>query len=248
MKLSNIMRNLRDDICQSNIRTLYQPIFSNVTNSYIAFEALARIYSFDGTMYPIQDAITFAENNNLIDYVFDAVVKNIARDFHFVNNNYLTINVSPIQLFNKSNVIRIINLLKHLNLPLDKIVFEIIESSPIAPTDEFYRNVNFLKQSNIRIAVDDFDIGLSAEYLEAGMQPDIVKLDREFVNNNIMNCEKLSKLVEKFRMNGYGVIAEGVETTYQKEQLIKCGIQEFQGFLYSKPVTVESLKKSLCFA
>lgn len=244
----NNIENLERDIYQSHIKTLYQPIFSRVTNSYIAFESLVRIYSSDGNMYPVQEAIMFAEKNNLIDVIFDSVIQNIARDFHSIQGYYLTINISPIQLLNKSNVMRIVNLLRFLDLPLDRIVFEITESNIIIPTKEFYSNIDFIKSSSIRIAVDDFDVGLSTRYLKDKMNLDIVKLDRAFIYKNIANKEKLSKLVADFKSKGYHVVAEGIETKYQEEQLFECGICEFQGFLYSKPIEFESLKEFLALA
>ena len=35
------------------------------------------------------------------------------------------------------------------------------------------------------------------------------------------------------------VIAEGVETESQRDQLVKCGCTEFQGFLVGRPMTLE---------
>ena len=90
--------------------------------------------------------------------------------------------------------------------------------------------------------MDDFGAGYSVLNSVVDIPVDTVKLDRAF----IQNCEAssrgiffLQKLVDMIRGLGYNVVCEGVETQAQFDILRNTGCAEGQGYLFSRPLSIE---------
>ncbi|HJB88294.1 MAG TPA: EAL domain-containing protein, partial [Candidatus Blautia excrementigallinarum] len=99
-----------------------------------------------------------------------------------------------------------------------------------------------LRKAGIHTAMDDFGAGYSVLNSVIDIPVDTVKLDRAF----IQNCESssrgiffLQKLVDMIRGLGYNVVCEGVETQAQFDILIDTGCEEGQGYLFSRPLSIE---------
>ncbi|MDQ4420567.1 EAL domain-containing protein [Sphingobium sp. DEHP117] len=103
-----------------------------------------------------------------------------------------------------------------------------------------------LRQMGFSIALDDFGTGYSSlSYLQR-YPIDKIKIDRSFVAN--LGIEKESAavvqaIVKLARALKLEVIAEGVETTEQRDQLIEIGCEEIQGYLYSRPVEAKQIDR-----
>jgi EAL domain-containing protein (putative c-di-GMP-specific phosphodiesterase class I) len=95
------------------------------------------------------------------------------------------------------------------------------------------------RDAGIGISIDDFGTGYSSLAYLKRFDIDYLKIDRSFVQNlgfdadNQALCEAMVMLAHKL---GLKVIAEGVETTDQRDFLVAVGCDFAQGFLYSEPV------------
>lgn len=96
-----------------------------------------------------------------------------------------------------------------------------------------------LKEMGVQISIDDFGKGYSALYQLLHLPIDEIKIDRQFIKN-IHENDKQALLVKSILSFAHGldlnVVAEGVETNYEKEVLMQMGCDEIQGFLFSPPV------------
>ena len=100
--------------------------------------------------------------------------------------------------------------------------------------------INELEKIGVRLALDDFGTGWSSLYNLNHLRFNKLKIDKSFIQN--LNCEKnqtffVSAIVNLSHQLGIKVVAEGVEDVTQLKSLIELGVDEFQGYYFSKPVS-----------
>ena len=99
-------------------------------------------------------------------------------------------------------------------------------------------NLTRLRRAGVLIALDDFGTGYSSLTYLRDMPVDIVKIDRRFVeelSNGNAEASIAAMILGLGRTMGLTVIAEGVETAEQHEQLLSVGGTYAQGYLYARP-------------
>jgi EAL domain-containing protein (putative c-di-GMP-specific phosphodiesterase class I) len=118
-----------------------------------------------------------------------------------------------------------------------RVVFEITERIGIDPTAGPAR-IEMLRRLGYRIALDDLGAGYAALAALATLEPDVVKLDMSLVRDLHLHAAKrrvVGALATLVRELGAQVIAEGVETTAERDAIICAGIDLIQGHLHGKP-------------
>lgn len=93
-----------------------------------------------------------------------------------------------------------------------------------------------LSEQGIKIAIDDFGTGYSSLAYLNRLPIDTIKLDRSFVVG--LNLPVIRATVAMATSLGLGIMAEGVEDENELAALRAQGCHVFQGFLFSKPMTV----------
>ena len=97
-----------------------------------------------------------------------------------------------------------------------------------------------LRNSGVKIAIDDFGVGHSNLERIANVDADILKLDRQFVANS-RRSERYISILKHVRQlaNSLGMklVAEGIETAEQESMLTNVGIVEHQGFFRGRPTS-----------
>ena len=97
-----------------------------------------------------------------------------------------------------------------------------------------------LRNSGVKIAIDDFGVGHSNLERIANVDADILKLDRQFVANSRRSQRYISILKHVRQLTnslGMKLIAEGIETAEQESMLTDVGIVEHQGFFRGRPMS-----------
>jgi len=123
---------------------------------------------------------------------------------------------------------------------------EITESLMMGDVDQSSSSLESLRAIGVHIAMDDFGTGFSSLSYLAKLPIDTLKIDRSFVSGMATSDEGLAlvattiKLAHSMKMC---VVAEGVETERQLQQLGELGCNEMQGFLFCKPVPVDVLER-----
>jgi EAL domain-containing protein (putative c-di-GMP-specific phosphodiesterase class I) len=96
-----------------------------------------------------------------------------------------------------------------------------------------------LRAHGIPLSIDDFGTGFSSMAYLRQLPVNTLKLDRSFVTNVADDpkdadlCAGIIALAHKLDMK---VVAEGVETSGQRESLVTCDCDLFQGYLFSRPL------------
>ncbi|MBS1131801.1 MAG: diguanylate cyclase/phosphodiesterase with sensor(s), partial [Proteobacteria bacterium] len=124
-------------------------------------------------------------------------------------------------------------------LPPECLELEITESMIMGDMEHNIRVLKSIKELGVRIAVDDFGTGYSSLAYLQRLPIDTLKIDRSFVSG----CNRGGKamaiphaIIFLGKTLDLHIVAEGVETEEERAILAVCGCNEFQGYLFSRPL------------
>ena len=154
------------------------------------------------------------------------------------------INISANQIRMKDFVSSVEALVAELEVDPRRFELEITEGLLLGDDPATHDTLKRLRQLGFSLALDDFGTGYSSlSYLQR-FPVTKIKIDRSFIANLGVDAESdavVGAIVKLARALNLAVIAEGVETSEQRERLAAAGCGEVQGFLYSRPVTPDEI-------
>lgn len=154
----------------------------------------------------------------------------------------IAVNVSPIQLRQKDFVATVARALE--GAAPGVLELEITESLIMQEIDANIEKLHAIRDMGVEVSVDDFGTGYSSLSYISRLPVNSLKIDRAFIINMASKPDDLS-IVSTIISLGHSlelkVVAEGVENEEQANllRLLKC--DEFQGYLFSRPVPVEAM-------
>jgi EAL domain-containing protein (putative c-di-GMP-specific phosphodiesterase class I) len=249
LRKEQIINELSQIAAGANISNLYlqfQPIFDLHSQSIYGFEALARLRSDKlGLISPLE-FIPIAEKTKLIIPIGKTIMHQACSFLSKLNSKGFTdfnisINVSAIQLLRQDFHHDLFELIDKMNINPTNITLEITESVFSDNYHEINKKLGELKTMGIHIAIDDFGTGYSSLARERELNIDYLKIDKSFIDNLIINQKEsiTSDIISMAHKLGHCVIAEGVELEQQKQYLQDCDCDKIQGYLISKPLSLE---------
>jgi EAL domain-containing protein (putative c-di-GMP-specific phosphodiesterase class I) len=128
--------------------------------------------------------------------------------------------------------------------PAEKIILEITEQDHVENYDDFSHALVPLRLRGVKIAIDDAGSGYSSMRHILNIRPDFIKLDISLTRSIHTDRSRRAlarALVEFGRETDCQIIAEGVETEDEMKILRDLGVHAAQGWLLSRPVTIEEL-------
>jgi diguanylate cyclase (GGDEF)-like protein/PAS domain S-box-containing protein len=153
----------------------------------------------------------------------------------------VAVNVSACQFHQFDFVDQVLTVVKQTGANPQRLKLELTESVLISNADQVIEKMTALKATGIDFSLDDFGTGFSSlAYLKL-LPFDQLKIDQTFIRNVISNADDaaiINTIIALARALNLSVIAEGVETTAQQRFLASAGCHAYQGFLYSKPLTL----------
>ena len=160
----------------------------------------------------------------------------------------LCVNVSAKQFHKAEFVGTVRALVRRYAVNPKRLVLELTESSLLRDTEETIATMNALRDIGVQFSLDDFGTGYSSlQYLKR-LPLHQLKIDRSFVRDIAVDTSDLSivqTIIAMARSLNLQVIAEGVETQEQCRLLLNMGCDEFQGFLFGKPVSIDQFNAAL---
>lgn len=224
----------------------YQPIVDSFSNQIYGYEALIRwIHPVKGILSP-DYFISVAEKTGMINQIGKIVLELACREaVLWAIPARISVNVSPIQLGNKSFTTMVQSILKETGLPANRLELEVTESSLFSDSNMPITILKKLRSLGVKISIDDFGTGYSSLSRLSELNFDKIKIDKSFVNpistqDDALNIVKLiTGMAKSLNMS---VIAEGVETEAQLERLQALGCDLVQGYLFGKPQSQVDLK------
>lgn len=226
-------------ISEKRITTLFQPIFDIENEIIVGYEALTR--GPEGSeLYTPDLLFQAAEKYNLLSEL-DLICRAnaITKFVELKLTGKLFINICLNVMLNKDHPHgETIKLVENSGLSPQQVVIEISEKSPFPSDDILLKALNKYRQFGFDIAIDDLGAGYSGLKQWSYLRPDIVKIDRYFIeqcDQDVMKREFLKILFELGRISNAHIIAEGIETKAEFELLRELGMVYSQGFFLAKP-------------
>ena len=122
------------------------------------------------------------------------------------------------------------------------LVVELTEHEQVTSYPELFAVLAALRESGLRLAIDDFGAGHSSLQHVLELEPDVVKLDLALVQG-IGSCSRREALVDAIRgfcaTTGTALVAEGVEDADDLAALVRLGVGLAQGWFLARPAPVE---------
>lgn len=187
---------------------------------------------------------------------FDAHCRNLAVGMaHTLGLKcFLSLNISPDALCDiRHGIHSTLRAARRAGFPPEKIIFEITEHAPFPDTQRLRRWISACRNRGIRIALDDFGSGYSGLNTLLQLKPDIVKIDRDIIrqiNKDPAKQALVNCVVDACKRIGVSVVAEGVETEAEVNELRSHGVRYMQGYYFGKPAVGQVLQplRSWAFA
>ena len=241
---STIAHLLRTADFERELMPVFQPIVSAETFQIRAFEALARWTSPELGVVGPQEFIPIAERTDLIfgisRFMLRASLKWAAA---WPDGILLKVNLSVRDLMSSEQTLSLLAELSRSGVAPSRVTFEITETILAESLEQIRLNVDIVRAAGCKIAVDDFGVGYSSLNYIHMLAPDMIKIDRCFVEkitSNDTTRRVVRTIVELARNVGAVSVAEGVETAAQAQLLAELGCNELQGYFISRPVGAES--------
>lgn len=247
---------LKEAIDDKKFYMEYQPIYSLKDKKFNMLEALIRLeHPVYGRIVP-DTFITVAEKLGLISSITDLVLDMVS-DFISTSNlnklgvNNVKVNLSAIDLLDADLPSRIDRVLNKKNVDNNILGFEITETVATTLNEETNNFLNYAKERNFSLSMDDFGSGYANLSNATRINFDVIKLDRSMLlgaDDSKAGKETYKTLIKLFQKLDCKTVSEGAESEDEVKMLEKWGTDYIQGYYYSKPLSkdkvIEFLKKN----
>lgn len=241
-----MVSDLRMACDKGDFKLHYQPILALHEEKLVGFEALIR---WDQHGKPVSPAvfIPVAEESGVIVLLGRWVMQEACRAAVRWNKMRpatdplrISINVSPRQFLQPTFVQQIRDTLAETGCDPSWIAIEITETAAVMQPNRAVVALEELRALNIHVGLDDFGTGYSSLSRLQAMPIDTIKIDQSFVRVQTEQRSEWSvvqAVLALARSLKLKVVVEGVETEFQRRELMSFGCEFAQGYLFSKPLT-----------
>lgn len=219
----------------------------------VGAEALVRWRLSDGSIKDPSAFINVAEQSSNIDRIGAMVILKtcqVAASWSAMGlpDVPISINLSPRQFGHESLVDDIASILRSTGVDPRRLEFEITESGIMTNEHESIRKLLQIRELGASISIDDFGTGYSSFGKLKDYPVDTVKMDKSFVDplpSDRRAAIIASAIVDLAHTLSFTVVAEGIEKLDQLQFLDTIFCDQFQGYLFSRPVPELEFRKLL---
>ena len=240
--------DLQYALTKGELKLFYQPQMYYDKTLY-GCEALLR-WNYMGNTYIYPPLIiALATQSGFIDSLGLTIVSMACADMKKAERELgypipFSVNILPLQLEDPGFAGNVNRILKEMDVDGKYMTIELTEQVALNPGPNLEEQLRRLKQSGIRISMDDFGMGHgSLNYLNSA-DYDEVKIDGSLIKRlpgHAQTCELVGNIVNMSRILKVKTVAECVETEDQVTVLEQLGCGIYQGYYYSRPIPLEDL-------
>ena len=249
-------QELRRAIDCGELRVWYQLVVDLATRRPVSTEALVRWeHPERGLLSPVE-FISIAEETGLIAelglQVLDAACRQTAVWQEQLDSELsVSVNVSGRQAISPAFPAQVAAIAGRSGLRPGALTLELTESALMEEVESPVTVLGSLHEHGLNLALDDFGTGYSSLSRLKRLPLDVLKIDRSFVSGVVGNADDRAIVKATIDMGhavGLTVVAEGVETREQEEQLRAFGCNRGQGYLYARPQPEQAVTALLAAA
>lgn len=242
-----LRQSLRKAIEESQFKLHYHPLVDLASGTIVGAEALVRWNHPELGLQKPDIFIPFAESSGLIiplgGWIFrEAMLQVKSWQRRGLNVPKIAINVSGVQLQDPDLLRSIESTLIQTGANASQFELELTEGFMIDASQSTQSILKALKMLGFTLAVDDFGTGHASFRYLRDFPIDKVKIDQTFVRQMVIDSSDASiirAIIALAKSLNLEVVAEGIETTVQRNFLHEEGCQIGQGHLFSLPLTAE---------
>ena len=250
VKWKNVVDEFDAALADGEFQMYLQPQITAGTGELHGAEALVRRIRPDGTVVPPLEFIPIYEKTGLIYrldlYIWEQAARKLSewkRDGWKMN---ISVNISPRDFYYLDIYETFVELVKKYDIAPENLNIEITETAIMSDVPNLRADLERLQKAGFIVEIDDFGSGYSSLNTLKDINVDTLKIDMGFLRES-KNREKghiiLNSVVEMARKLGMPVITEGVETLEQVNDLTRMGCDTFQGYYFSRPVSVQEFEE-----
>ncbi len=241
--------SLRQAIDNEEFVIYYQPQMNSCTNILVGIEALVRWKHPSMGFLPPDRFIPLAEETGMIveidRWVMRTAMKQVSAWYkRGLNPGMLALNLSIKQLEGDGFLQEIESSIKAYDFKAEWLELEITEGQMMKKPEEVIVKLDQINTLGIGISIDDFGTGYSSLSLLKRLPINRLKIDRSFIKDIPGDEEDMAIVKAIIALSGslkLDLIAEGVETSEQRDFLIDHGCINIQGYYYSHPLPVDEM-------
>ena len=244
---------LRQAIEREEFVLHFQPQIDLARGRVVGLEALVRWSHPDMGMVPPGKFISIAETTGLIVELGSWVMRSACLAAKaLADSGYahlrMAVNVSARQFNQDDFADRVRSALRLADLPAASLELELTESLILQRPEHVIRTMKALKETGITFSIDDFGTGYSSLSQLKRFPIDKLKIDQSFIRDIHVDDDDAAitkAIIALGRSLRLEVVAEGVETDDQRAFLVEGGCHALQGYLISKPLPFDELRRFL---
>lgn len=245
----DLERELRRAVGVGALDACIQPVVDLRTGRVTGGELLCRWTTEDGREVPPEAFIEVAEDSTLVVEIGRWMLERAGGLLHDwslhtggLADLRLSVNLSGRHIDHPGVVEDVAGLWAHGAIDPSKLIIEITETSLLRDLDEAARTLDELRRAGVAICVDDFGVGYASLRYLRELPVELVKIDRSIVSgfgrndSDTVIVTMLSRLADVLEIE---IVAEGIETEDQREQLSELGCHYAQGYLFARAMPIE---------
>ena len=240
-------RMLRRALDEDRLRVEYQPIIDVASERLVGVEALVRVADQDRGLLLPEMFLDAAREAGLLPSIDDWVLEQALAESRAWRDHgcpadfrELSINLSAQHLANTGLAVQLVAALTARGLSASCLQVEVTERTLVEASHSALLSLDLIRKTGIKVGLDDFGTGTSSLLYLRKFPLDYVKLDRTLVGGikgSHHDRAVVAAIVSLAHALELVVVAEGVETSEQHEELAVMGCDRAQGFLYSPSVS-----------
>jgi diguanylate cyclase (GGDEF)-like protein len=247
MNLLKLETDLRRALERQEFALFYQPVISLETLCITGFEALIRWQHPEYGFISPAEFIPVAEETGLILPIGQWVLREACRQMRewqqYIDTDVplsISVNLSAKQFMQPDLMKQVKDALSETGLAPQCLKLEITESVVMENIEMTTDMLRQLREFGVESSIDDFGTGYSSLSYLHRFPSSTLKIDRSFVsrmNDHSENAEIVRTIIMLARNLGMSVIAEGIETKAQLEQLRAMTCEQGQGYYFAKALS-----------
>jgi diguanylate cyclase (GGDEF)-like protein len=242
-----LLQDLRVALKQGQFCLHYQPKFNAGDGQPVGAEALVRWNHPEHGLLMPDKFIGLAEKTGLIISIGEWVLNEACRQMRvWYDMGYtdwrIAVNLSALQFCHSGLVNTVASALSLHGLPANSLTLEITETTAMSDADASMTVLQQLSDMGVDLSIDDFGTGYSSLMYLKRLPANELKIDRGFVRdleNDSDDAAIVSAIVALGQALNLRIVAEGVETSSQRNFLTRLGCDSLQGYLLGYPLPAE---------
>ncbi len=248
-RLLELGSELGDAIRAGVLEIVYQPVFDLRTGRVSQLESLLRWPRPDGSLARPDEFLAAAAEQGILGdlgrWVLETVCKQVAEwRERGLQPPVVAINIADEERRNRRWGNSFARSLDALRVPASALAIEVTETAAMAAAEDNVRSIRALRSDGLHVTLDDFGTGLSSLLHFKRLPIDRMKLPRVFVAD-ILSDTSSGALVRASALLAHSVrarlVAKGVETEAQLQEIRRLGCQEVQGHLLGSAMSAEEV-------